>query len=300
VNPLTKIVLYLLAVVLTAVVLAPPVFWGIAALGQAGFAFGLDGHPFHRVFSRITQIAALLYLWPLLRSLGTWRPADFGIQKNPRRFVDLGVGFLVAAIPVFLLGAAYLSADILRWRDSIAWETLARIVGTAAFVSVFEEVLFRVVLLGLAVKAFGKTVGLAAVSLAFSVVHFIRPKAAIAAADVNVFSGWDLVMASFDGAPRGAVLIGGVVTLLVIGWILGWATLRTRSLWLAIGLHAGWIFAQQTANLAMRYRVKPPDALMPWIGPAVVSGMVPTGLIPVAALLITWAVAWRFLRATRR
>ena len=78
--------------------------------------------------------------------------------------------------------------------------------------------------------------------------------------------------------------------------ILAFATIRTRSLWLAIGLHAGWIFCQQTLQWLAKFRVKPPEALLPWIGPNVVSGAVPTGLVPRSVLLLTAAGVWFYLR----
>ena len=48
--------------------------------------------------------------------------------------------------------------------------------------------------------------------------------------------------------------------------------------------------------MAEKYRVKPPEALMPWIGPNVVSGAVPTGLVPLGVLLLTRAGVWIYLR----
>jgi len=61
----------------------------------------------------------------------------------------------------------------------------------------------------------------------------------------------------------------------------------TRSLWLPIGLHAGWVFAQQTSNLFLQTTASGPSAWLPWVGPNLVSGAVPTGLLPLAALLAT-------------
>jgi hypothetical protein len=78
--------------------------------------------------------------------------------------------------------------------------------------------------------------------------------------------------------------------------LLAAVTLKTQSLWPAIGLHAGWILAQQGFLAVVRFRVKPEDAMLPWIGPNLVSGAVPTGIIPVAVLLITFGMLWWWLR----
>lgn len=296
VNPIAKIILYLLAVVLITIVLSPPVFWGLQALGREGLAMGLDQHPFHRVFSRIVQIAALVFLWPLIRSIKIRSWSQLGIYPNPHWGRDLAAGLVIAIIPVALLTVGYLQFEVFRIRNEFSLTPIIRIFFTAAFVSVFEEVLFRGVLLGLAIQSIKRLPALVVVSVAFSVIHFIKPKGLIPADSVHWMSGFELLGSSLDGGLALSVLFGGLVTLLVIGMITGVATLWTRSLWLAIGLHAGWILVQQSVNLFARYRIKPPDALMPWVGPNVVSGMVPTGIIPVILLLVTAGFVWWYLK----
>jgi membrane protease YdiL (CAAX protease family) len=78
--------------------------------------------------------------------------------------------------------------------------------------------------------------------------------------------------------------------------LLAAVTLRTRSLWLAMGLHAGWILGQQGFLTVARFRVKPEDAMLPWVGPNLVSGAVPTGVIPVAVLVFSAAIVWLWVR----
>lgn len=296
VNPLAKIVIYLLAVVFVAIVLAPPVFWGLQALGDAGLAVGLEKHPFHRVFSRIVQITAMVFLWPLILWVKVRNLGQLGIQPNPHRWRDLAWGIGIAMVPVAILAGIYLSVDILRVRNEFSLLPMIRIFFTAAFVSVFEEFLFRAVLLGLAIQTMRRIPALALVSFAFAIVHFIKPKGIIPAEDITWLSSIHLIGSSFDDALAPSILLGGMVTLFVIGWITGVATLATKSIWLAIGLHAGWIFVQQTTHIITRNRLKPPDELMPWIGPNVVSGMVPTGIVPVVVLLVTGGVVWWYLR----
>jgi len=295
VNPIAKIILYLFAVVLVAVLLSPPVFWGLQALGREGLALGLDQHPFHRVFSRIVQIAALVFLWPLIRSIQIKKLSQLGLGANPNALRDLAVGLALAVVPVALLTVGYLQFDVFRIRNEFSLAPIIRILFTAAFVSVFEESLFRGVLLGLTIQSMKRLPALIVVSVAFSVVHFIKPKGLIPANEVHWMSGFDLLGSSLDGGLAFSVLAGGLATLFVIGMITGYATLKTRSLWLAIGLHAGWILIQQSVNLFARYRIKPPDALMPWVGPNVVSGMVPTGITPLILLLVTALCVWWYL-----
>ena len=76
-------------------------------------------------------------------------------------------------------------------------------------------------------------------------------------------------------------------TLFLIAWVLADARLRTRSLWLPVGLHAGWICGNALFNrLAHRQNIA-----MPWIGKNLL-----VGLVPLAVCLITWGLLALLLR----
>ncbi len=291
-NPLGKLALYLVAVVLTACLLAPPVYW-----------FLHDAHPFlrdmpfHRFFNRVALVAAILYLWPTLRWINVCSRAELGLARNPHAGRDLLRGLTLATLPLLALAAVYFGFEIYRVRNEINWAKFCPILATAAFVPVLEEALFRGVLLGLAVRQLGRVSGAVVVSLIFAVIHFVRQHGEVT--EVHWWSGFALLGTVFPPADARVITAFGALNLFVIGLILAYATLRTRSLWLGIGLHAAWIFGQQALNVIARYRVKPPDALLPWFGPTVVSGMVPTGLVPLAALLVTGGLVWWTLRRGR-
>ncbi len=283
---LGKILLYLVVVVLLGALLSPPIYW---MLHEA-----VD-FPFYRYLSRVTQVTAFVLLGPLLFWLGIRSTREFGLERNPRATRDALAGFGLALLLGALFGGVYLLFDIYRIKEEIIFGLLFRIALTAGFVAVVEEFLFRGVLLGLAAKAFGRWPAALGVSLAFAAVHFLRPGKR-ADGVVEWWSGLAQIARVFEAVPPPPILLSGFVSLFVAGMILAAATLRTRSLWLAIGLHAGWIFCQQVLQWLARYRVKPPDELMPWVGPNVVSGAVPTGLLPLGALLLTGAGLWYYLR----
>jgi membrane protease YdiL (CAAX protease family) len=285
VNPLAKISLYLVAVVLLAALLSPPLYAGL----QGVFA----GVPFHRFFNRVVLVAALALLWPALRWMNIRHVAELGLAKNSRAGHDLVAGLALALLPLAVLAAVYFGFDIYRVKKEIPWANLLKIAATVAFVPVVEEALFRGLLLGISVRSLGRGGGVVLVSAVFAVVHFIRQHGE--AAGVHWWSGFALLGSVFPGADDLPETLAGGANLFVIGVILAVAALRTRSLWLPIGLHAGWILGQQTINLIGKYRVKPPDAFLPWVGPNVVSGMVPTGVVPLAALLVTGLLVWWYL-----
>jgi hypothetical protein len=67
----------------------------------------------------------------------------------------------------------------------------------------------------------------------------------------------------------------------MIGWILADVRLRTASLWLPIGLHAGWIFGNGFFNRLVRRQ----GLALPWVGKNLL-----VGIVPLAVCLITWCL----------
>lgn len=293
VKVLGKILLYLAIVVLLGALLSPPIYWLVQALAQQGVLETLARFPFHRYFNRTVQVSAFVLLVPLLLWLRIRSVAEFGLQKNPRAARDLAAGVLLALLPAMLLGAAYLWGDVYRLKKEWDFLALPRLVLTAGFVALVEEFLFRGVTLGLAAKSLGRWPAVLLVSAVFAGVHFIKPGGQPDAV-VEWWTGFAQIPRALGADLPPAQIALGFLNLLVIGVILGWAALRTRSLWLPIGLHAGWIFGQQSLQWLAKYRIKPPDTMLPWIGPNVVSGAVPTGLAPLLVLLFTGMLVWLF------
>ena len=79
-------------------------------------------------------------------------------------------------------------------------------------------------------------------------------------------------------------MLAGFTTLFLLGWILADARIRTRSLWLPIGLHAGWIFGSAAFNKIARRQFD----VSPWLGENLLIGIAP---------LCVAAVSWLMLRA---
>ncbi len=297
---LLRLLVYIGAVLLFACLLAPPLYWTGSALASAGVLPFLEGFPFHRYFSRSIQIAAILLLWPAFRWIGISRLSELGIEKNPRRRGDIASGLALGLLPVVALGAVCLWLDVYAIRSSLDFPKLLRIAGTATVVSVIEEFLFRAVVLGLALRATSAWPAAILSSAIFAIVHFLRVSKTNTEAAVGWLTGFQQIPLMFSSAPPWPLLGWGLLSLMIAGLLLAWATLRTRSLFLAIGIHAGWIFGQQGLQWLARFQPKPPDALLPWIGPNLVSGAVPTGLAPALVLLVSGAVLAVVLRGRDR
>lgn len=292
-----KILVYLLVALAAAALVAPPIFWAGQALSAAGVSDWLAGFPFHRVLSRCMQVSLIVLLWPALRWVGLRRVSELNLRRNPVAASDTVTGFLVALAFVVLLALVYLSLGWFAWRPDPDWLRLGRIALTAVAVSGVEEAVFRGVILGVCLWSLPRRGAIFVTSVFFVVVHFIKPaKSALAPADVAWTSGFTQALNFIGALPDFWLLVSGAASLFVAGWILGSAAFSTRSLWLPIGLHAGWVFGQQTTGLLLAPAAGKAEELLPWVGPNLVSGAVPTGLLPLATLLLTGVLVHLYLR----
>jgi membrane protease YdiL (CAAX protease family) len=100
-------------------------------------------------------------------------------------------------------------------------------------------------------------------------------------------SGFVSLAHAFDQFGEPLLVLGGFTTLFVIGLILADARLLTQSLWMPIGLHAGWILASSVfAKVARRELLA-----LPWLGKSML-----IGLVPLAVCLVSWALLRVWLR----
>ena len=298
-RPILLIFLAFVFVVLAACLISPWAYWIVQQLTGIAWIAPIAEFPFHRFFSRTAQICLIVTLVPVAFILGISKLRDLGLEKNTHRFPDVAMGIFAALIPVVILAVIYVWHDVYRPRKDLELLPLFRIFLTAGVVSCLEEFLFRGVFLGLAIRSMGALRGSVLVSLIFAAVHFLRP-AKPAASEVTWTSGFSQLGAVLENLPAMPILAFGFVTLFVAGLILAWVTLKTRSLWLAIGIHAGWIIGQQGLNWFARFRASPPDEFLPWLGPNVVSGVVPTGILPLFALAMAAALVTVYLHYARR
>ena len=283
-----KFLVALLLAVLFASLISPWIYWGMEWLIARGIFTSLENFPFHRYWSRVTQITAIVFCLPFIFKLGIRRIDDMALKRNPYAWHDLIFGVLATIAVAAILGATYLALGIVEIRHEIAWSKLTKILLTASAVSCLEEVIFRGVLLGLALRVWSDWKSAGIVSFAFAAVHFLKP-AKSQTEQVTWLSGFEQVGAIFTHMPSPELLFWGFCTLFFAGMLFAFVRLKTASLWLAIGIHGGWILAQQTFNLITR--ISSPH--LPWGGESLASGVVPTGLLPLLALVsVTAAMMW--------
>jgi len=291
---LGQILLYLAATVLIGALLAPPLFWMAHAaaghLHNARLTAFLAKTDFPRFFDRAIMIAALALLWPLLSALRIENFGyDLGLVRDRRGWRRLAAGFAVALVTLLMLGGILTFTGVYQLRWHMEYGKLAKLAVATLTVSVLEEILFRGALQGVVRKTTVDGFAMLSVAVLYAAVHFLKP--GTSPAEIRWWSGLALLPDTLWQFRQPALLLGGFTTLLVVGLILGYARDRTRSLWMPVGLHAGWVLGK---GLIERLVTTRHSGAWPWVGPDIL-----IGLGPLLTLLLVWAIVWWMLREAR-
>ena len=280
-----RLLAYFAGTLIFAALLAPVLYWIAQSLAAHNILPRLAGYDFQTFFHRALLICALALLWPLLRSFHlSFR--ELQLQPNRSWLRDIAFGFGFAALLLLLCGGALIALAIYSLRHNAQWSGLIGIAAATLIVPIIEEAFFRGFLLGVILHRNSKTVAIFCSSALYSVLHFLKaPDNATDA--VNWSSGFRSIANSFGQFAEPMLLLSGFTTLFLIGWILADTRLRTKSLALPIGLHAGWIFANGLFNRVARREL----TALPWIGKDL-----SIGLVPLVVALVTWALVILWLR----
>jgi hypothetical protein len=269
---------YLAAVFGGGALLAPWLYhlaqWGS---GHWTALAGLAKNPFPRFVLRAMLGLAVAGLWPLLRGCGMWSGREMGLtfganQKAESRNSEIegkgkprqdrvppcpGHG-MWGGRPVWNLAAGFaIGFGSLAGAAGLAVvcggralnlshsgpEMLSLLLGatvSAAVVALVEELIFRGALFGILRKAWAWPSALAVSSAVYASVHFLQT--AGAPQPIDWLSGIRLLPDLLRIPPDGLGLAPAFFTLFLAGAILALAYQRTGTLFLSIGLHAGWIF----------------------------------------------------------
>ncbi|QHI68652.1 CPBP family intramembrane glutamic endopeptidase [Tichowtungia aerotolerans] len=243
--------------------------------------------PFRRVNDRIVLILVLGLLAPAYRLSGMGGRADFGIPKRRDWLRLFGIGLIVAAASMLIVYAIGLFAGVygpVNVDGDVVSELLKIIIGML-LIGVIEEILFRGFILTAFRKSFGPVAAVLLSSALFAAVHFIKP------AEPEItnrwFSGFLLFSHPFSGA--GSTFWPEVCTLFCMGTVLATLSTWTRSVYICIGLHAGWVWVMMLFRLFTENQGR-----LIWLyGPG---EWISKGWIGPITALIIWAVVF----ATRK
>ena len=276
-----RLAAYFIAIVLIGALLAPILFWSAQAIATHGIFPFLAKYEFDTFFHRAILVAAVLLLWPLLRLSNVRGMGDLGLASNPRWGRDVGAGALLSVIPLLLCAALLIGLHVYSFRHVLIWPRFGKLILAAISVPFIEETFFRGIALGVLLRTGRKPLSIVVVSALFAAVHFLKGSEREPAV-VTWTSGFESIGDAFAGFGDLMMVLAAFATLFLIGCILGDARVLTRSLWLPIGLHAGWIFASGTFNWMARRQM----VALPWLGNNLLVGIIPLGLAAVTWILM--------------
>ena len=284
-----RLAAYFIATIVIGAFLAPILFWIAQALAAHGVFTFLARYDIETFFHRALLIAALVLFWPFLRVCHVRSMTDLGLVPNTRWVRDVIGGFLVSVVPLLCCGALLIAFHVFLFRHSFAFARFGKMLLASITVPFIEEAFFRGIVLGVLLRTGRKYAAIFAVSAIFSVIHFLKAPEQTSAV-VTWTSGFSSIAHAFDAMGDPMLLASALATLFLIGWILGDARVLTRSLWLPIGLHAGWIFASGTFSRLARQQA----LALPWIGQNLLVGIIPLGVAGV-----TWIIMRIWLKHDR-
>lgn len=308
-HPAIKITLSVVVVIITGAILAPAVFFvgkAYAAWGEGGWVRSVpplefvrdaaDRSGFTRYFNRAILVAAVVWLIPLWRWLAAADPGRevpmIGFRPLDRRALGHALlGFGLAAGVLAVLGWLLLRGDLFRWGDPPGWGVWSTALTAGVAVALLEEWFFRGLLFAILRRAWSTGKALIFLTLFFALVHFLQPPEGteIADADVTWGSGFHLLGLILGNFGNVDFLLAEFAMLTAVGLILGLAVLRTGTLWLAVGLHAGWVFGLKWFSALTRTTRDLRDGeWLPWMGTNLKIGLWPLTAVAVTGVLALW------------
>lgn len=210
------------------------------------YTFGDLSWPFSRVFDRVAMICVLLMLiyhrksFSLKKVLVEFKKLDF---KNRCRQLFTGLILSLLASLVVYLVLTKLGILELALKDSSYYvRKLPVLLLSVTFISLVEESFFRV----LCFKTWSAKIGIywAAIlsSFLYASVHFIAPDKGFIYTQGEFLAGFIYLVEVFLSVFR-AELLTAYIGLVLAGLLLCWAFVRTGSIYMSFGLHAGFIVA---------------------------------------------------------
>lgn len=295
------------------------------------FAAACRRSDFSRYFDRSVLVAALVLFFPIVRWMragrsGVYRDTPWSLlrtdnrpvttegqplRRNPRGPFHLLFGFLVAAGGLLALGWLLVRAGFFVPRNVDVssqgvrslmpvepvhlWKIVKRSVGPAFFIASVEETVFRGVLLGIFLRAMRPVTAILSLALLFSALHFLNAPSGMVVKDPESASaGLRLLGQILTNLLDPLPLLSGFLTLTGVGAVLSYARWRTASLWMPIGLHAGWVFGIVAFKAATWPVYTVANQSLMWVGYTLREG-----LVPLATVLLTGVVVHVFTRNDR-
>jgi membrane protease YdiL (CAAX protease family) len=273
-----RLTMVVLASVVAATILAP---FAAAIVGAMGFHF-----PFPRIFDRTVMVMVAIALIAQWRELRVMRLLRGGFAHPMRNLPRATRGFLIAiaAIATLVYLAVFLGAHADETSGGL-WQSIPKYFLAAIAIAIIEEGFFRAILLVGMETDFGRTSALLLSSAIYSVSHLVRSPAKFYVTGLHPLAGLETLGLSLAHLANPAAMLPTFIGLFLLGIVLGEAFLETGTVYLSIGLHAGFVLGAKLWPRMTAAGATLPDWLRGYGSQPLISGLA-AWMIAIAILLL--------------
>ncbi len=220
------------------------------------FTIYISEQPFRRIFNRVILVTIIIVVLPFWKWIGIKfeiKPLFRKKRAVSRFLVWFIIGFI--CIAALMYAQVYAGIRIPREKSLKIFSALL----SALTVALLEETIFRGVILQSFLQKISKYKAIFIVSAIFALVHlfslghFLKSIKEFAPDGSSAFDGFKLVATFFLPLKDSVNVVPGLIGLFLAGWLLAELTVRNKSLWPAIGLHAGWVFTIKMLGRIWKY-----------------------------------------------
>jgi membrane protease YdiL (CAAX protease family) len=237
-----------------------------------------DRLPFSRIFNRFFMISGVLLFFAYRPLLKIESPSQLGLMPRTRAARDVVNGLALALGSMVALGLIMSLAEVyqpfFRLSLSATVEQSVKAVLTGFTVGLLEEVFFRGIIFRGLLEDWRPLPAFLVANLFYSALHFVKPGERYFLTGVEPLAGFRHLFSTFAPFFELSEIAPGLIGLLLIGIVLSYAFARTGTLYLSIGLHAGWVIAIKTVRVFGDYRAEDLGWLFGSSDPKIVSGVV--------------------------
>jgi uncharacterized protein len=251
-----------------------------------------DRIPFSRIFNRFFMISGILLFFACRSLLKVESPAQLGLMPRTQAARDVVNGLLLALGSMIALGATMSLAGVyqpfFRLSLSASVEECVKAILAGFTVGVLEEIFFRGMIFRGLLEDWKPLPAFLAANLFYSALHFIKPGERYFLTGVDPWAGFRHLFSTFAPFFEPGEMAPGFIGLLLIGIVLSYAFVRTGTLYLSIGIHAGWVIAIKTVRVFGDYRADDLGWLFGSSDPKIVSGVVTWAGIILVGVVVHW------------
>lgn len=292
------LLLFAVAIVLGTLI-APHVFNLVTWLGREfSLLESLRKTEFEKLMNRCVMVCVLLTLYPAVRLTGLDNWKALGLSRDRRGIRLFWAGWIVGTVSmVFLMLAGWASGAMYYLPGRIGWPLAGKVVSYmlgAVVVAVIEETLFRGAVLGMLRKSMNLLPAALLMSFVFAFAHFATPEPEIGVVRGHWDSGFQMfpyIITDLDLRWEFGFMF---ITVFFMSMTLCYLYAAYGNLYLAIGLHAGWVWLMRIGGVLLE---RDDNVMMMMFGPSM--SVAKSGLAIIEVLLFFAAAVFLYSRSRK-